>query len=110
VLRIIIWLRSVAVRGDWRRLHNEQLRDVFYLPNIFGVIETRRTRFAGHKTRMGERRVACRILVQKPEGKRPLGNTKHSSGDNIKMDLKKQSERAWTGLICLRVGTSGELL
>jgi hypothetical protein len=59
---------------------------------------------------MGEKRVVYRVLVQKPEGKRPLGRLRHRLEDNIELDLQEVGWRAWTGLIWLRVGTGGRHL
>ena len=61
----------VNMAGEWRRLHNEELNDLYSSPNIVRVIKSRRMRWAGHVTRMGEERGAYRVLVGKPEGKRP---------------------------------------
>ena len=61
------------VTGEWRKLHNEELRDLYSLPNIVQVVKSRRMRWAGHVARMGEERGVHRVLVGKPEGKRPLG-------------------------------------
>jgi hypothetical protein len=61
------------VTGEWRKLHNEELRDLYSSPSIIRIIKSRRMRWAGHVARMGERRNAYRLLVGKPEGKRPLG-------------------------------------
>ena len=58
--------------GEWRKLHNEELNDLYSLPNIVRVVKSRRMRWAGHVDRMGEDRVVQRVLVGKPEGKRPL--------------------------------------
>ena len=58
---------------EWRRLHIEELNDLYSLPNIVRVIKSRRMRWAGHVARMGEERGEYRVLVGKPEGKRPLG-------------------------------------
>jgi hypothetical protein len=71
------------------------------------MIKSRRMRWAGHVARMGETRNAYRILVGKPEGKRPLGKPRRRWVDNIKMDLR---EIGWTGLKWLRIGTIGGLL
>jgi hypothetical protein len=76
VLRKIFGPKRDEVTGEWRRLHNEELYDLYSSPNIFQVIESRRT-WAGHVARIGERRVACRVLVGKPEGKRTLGTSVH---------------------------------
>jgi hypothetical protein len=61
------------VPGEWRKLHNEELNDLYCSPNIVRVTKSRRMRWAGHVARMGERRSVYRILVRKPEGKRLLG-------------------------------------
>jgi hypothetical protein len=75
------------VTGEWRKLHNEELSDLYSLPNIVRVVKSRRMRCAGHVARMGEGRGVYRVLVGKPEGKRPLGRPRHRWGDNIKMVL-----------------------
>jgi len=61
------------VTGEWRRLSNEELYDLYSSPNIVWVIKSRRMRCAGHVSRMGEERGVYRVLVGKPEGRRPLG-------------------------------------
>ena len=76
VLRRIFGPRRDEVTGEWRRLHNEELSDLYSLPNIVRVIKSRRMRWAGHVARMGEERGVYRVLVGKPEGKRPLGRPK----------------------------------
>ena len=73
------------VTGEWRKLHNEDLRDLYPLPNIVRVIKSRRKKWAGHVARMGEGRVVHRVLVGNPEGKRPLGRPRRRWEDN--MDL-----------------------
>ena len=73
VLWRIFGSRSDEVTGEWRRLHNEELNDLYSSPNIVRVIKSRRMRWAGHVASMGEERGAYRVLVGKPEGKRPLG-------------------------------------
>ena len=72
-----------------RRLHNEELNDLYCSPIIVRVITARRMRWAGHVARMGEERGACRVLVGKPEGKRPLGRPRRRWVDNIRMDLQE---------------------
>jgi hypothetical protein len=72
--------------GSWRKMHNDELHDLYSSPNIVRVIKSRRMRWAGHVARMGERN-AYRVLVGRPEGKRPLGRPRHRWEDNIKMDL-----------------------
>ena len=73
VLRRIFGRKRDEVTGEWRRLHNEELYALHLSPNIIRVIKLRRLRWAGHAARMGERRGAYRDLVEKPDGKRPLG-------------------------------------
>jgi hypothetical protein len=77
------------VTGTWRRLHNEELYDLYCSLDIIRVIKSRRMRWAGHVARMGEGRGAYRVLVGRPEGRRPLGRPGHSWDDNIKMSLKE---------------------
>jgi hypothetical protein len=83
------------VTGDWRKQHNEELHNLYSFPNIIRMIKSRRMRLAEHVARMGEKRNACRILVGKAEGKRPLGRPRRTWVDNIKIDLR---EREWDGM------------
>jgi hypothetical protein len=87
-------LRDEVTR-EWRRLHNEELNDLYTSPNIIRVIKSRRMRWAGHVARMGEVRGAYRVLAGRPEGRRPLGRPRCRWGDNIKMDLQ---EVGWEGV------------
>jgi hypothetical protein len=73
VLRRIFGPKRDEVTREWRQLHNEELNDLFSPPNIVQVIKSERMRWAGHVGYMGERRGVYRVLVKKPEGKRPLG-------------------------------------
>jgi hypothetical protein len=75
------------VTGEWRKLHNEELRDLYTSPSIIRIIKSRRMRWAGHVARMGEKRNAYRVLMGKSEGKRPLGRPRRRWVDNIRMDL-----------------------
>jgi hypothetical protein len=77
------------VTGEWRKLHNEKLNELYSLPNIVRVVKSRRMRWAGHVAPMGEERVVHRVLVGKPEGKRSLGRPRRRLEDNIKMDLQE---------------------
>jgi hypothetical protein len=72
----------------WRKLYNEELHNLYPSPNIIRMIKSRRMIWAGHVARMLAKRNAYRILVGKPEGKRPLGRRSRRRVDNIKMDLK----------------------
>jgi len=74
VLRKLFGPKRDEVTGEWRKLHNEELNDLYSLPNIARVVKSRRMGLAGHVARMGEDRGVYRVLVGKPEGKRPLGN------------------------------------
>jgi len=89
VLRRIFGLRRDEVPGEWRRLHNEELNDLYPAPNIVRVIKSRRMRWAGHVACMGEGRGVYRVLVGKPAGKRPLGRPRHRWVDNIRTDLQE---------------------
>jgi hypothetical protein len=95
VLRRIFGSKRDRVTGEWRRLHNEELNDLYSSPNIIWVIKSRRMRWTGHVARMGEGRGAYRVLVGRPEGRRPLGRPRHRWKDNIKMDLQ---EVGWGGM------------
>jgi len=77
------------VTGEWRKLHNDELNDLYSLPNIVRMVKSRRMRWAGHVTRMGEDRGVHRVLVGKPEGKSRLGRPRRRLDDNIKMDLQE---------------------
>ena len=81
--------RRDEVTGEWRRLHNDELNDLYSSPNIVRVNKSRRMRWAGHVARMGEERGAYRMLVGKPEGKRPLGRPRRRWVDNIRTDLQE---------------------
>ena len=85
----IVGPRRDEVTGEWRRLHNEELNDLYSSPNIVRVIKSRRMRWAGHVARMGEERGMYRVLVGKLEGRRPLGRPRRRWADNIRMDLQE---------------------
>jgi hypothetical protein len=87
VLRRIFGPKRDEVTGEWRELHNEELNDLYCSYNIVRVMKSGRIRRAGHLAHMGERRGVYRVLVWKPEGKRPLGRPRRRWEDNIKMDL-----------------------
>jgi hypothetical protein len=89
VLRRVFGPERDEVTGKWRRLHNEELNDLYSLPNIVRVVKSKRMRWAGHVERMEEDRGVHRVLVGKPEGKRPLGRPRRRWKDSIKMDLQE---------------------
>jgi hypothetical protein len=89
VLRTIFGPKRDKVTGELRKLHNEELHDLYSSPNIVHVIKSRRIRWLGHVALMGEDRGVYRVSVGKPEGKRPLGRPKRRWKDNNKMDLQE---------------------
>jgi len=89
VLRRIFGPRRDEVMGEWRRLHNGELNDLYSSPNIVRVIKSRRMKWAGHLAHVGEERAVYRVLVGKPEGRRPLGRPRRRWGDNIRMYLQE---------------------
>jgi hypothetical protein len=84
VLRIFGPKRD-EVTGEWRKLHNEELHDLYSSRSIIRIIKLRRMRWAGHVARMGEKMKSYRLLVGKSEGKRPLGRPRRRWVDNIRM-------------------------
>ena len=87
VSRRIFGRKRDEVTGEWRKLHNEELNGLYCSPNIARVKKSRKMRWAGHVASMGERRGVYRVLVRKPDGKRPLGRSRHRWDYNITMDL-----------------------
>jgi hypothetical protein len=83
VLRKIFGWKRDEVIGGWRKLHNEELHNLYCSPSTIRIIKSRRIRWAAHVVRMGEKRNAYSILVGKPEGKRPLGRPRRRWEDNI---------------------------
>ena len=106
VLRRIFGPRTEAVTGEWRRVHNEELNDLYSSPNIVRVIKSRRMRWAGHVARMGEENGVYRVLVGKSEGKRPLGRCRRRCVGNIRMDLQEVGcgYMDWIGLAPIETG------
>jgi hypothetical protein len=86
MLRRIFGPKREEVTGEWRKLHNEELCDLYSSPSIIRIVKWR-MRWAGHVARMGAKRSTYRLLVRKPEGKRPLGRPRCRWVDNIRMDL-----------------------
>ena len=77
------------VTGEWRKLHNEELYDLYPSPNIVRAVKSRRMIWAGHVACMGERSGIYRVLVGEPEGKKPLGRPRRRWENNIKMNLQE---------------------
>src|SRR5215471_10568443 len=89
MLRRVFGAKRGEVAGEWRKLHNEELKDLYSSPSIVQVVKSRRMRWARHVARMGEERGVHRVLVGKPGGKRPLGRPRRRWEDNIKLDLQE---------------------
>jgi len=106
VLRRIFGSKRGEVTGEWRKLHNEERNGLYCSPNIFRVIKSRIIGWAGHVARTVERRGVYRVLVGKPDGKRPLGRAGHRWEEH----LQEWGSGAWTGLLWLRARTGGGLL
>jgi hypothetical protein len=100
VLRRIFGPKREGVTGGWRKLHNDELHNLYSSPSINRIIKPRRMRWAGHVARMWEKRNVYRLLAGRPEGKRPLGRPRRRWIYNIKMDLSEieLSVVDWTGL------------
>jgi hypothetical protein len=100
VLRRILGPKRAKVMGCWRKLHKEELHDLYFSPRVITIITTRRVGWAGHVARMGEKRNVYRLLVGKSGGKIPLLRPKHGRVDNIKMHLVDivLGELDWIGL------------
>jgi hypothetical protein len=95
VLRRIFGPKRDEVTGGWRKLHNEELHNLYSSPSTIRIIKSRSMRWAGHVARMGENRNAYRILLGNPEGKRLLGRPGRKWVDNIKIDVR---EIGWDGV------------
>ena len=100
VLRRIFGPKRNEVTREWRKLHNEELNDLYSSPNIVWEIKWRRMRQVGHVVYIGVRRNVYRVVVGQPEEKRPLGRPGHRWEENIKMDLQEVGCRGmdWIGV------------
>jgi hypothetical protein len=98
VLRRVFEPKRDRVTGVWRKLHNEELHNLYSSPSIIRIIKSRRMRWAGHVAHMGEKRNVYRLFVGKPEGRRPLGRPRRRWIDNIKIDLLDMSVVDWISL------------
>jgi hypothetical protein len=96
--------------GGLRKLHDEELHNLYSLPDIIKMIKSRRMRWAGYVAHMGKMRNAFKIFVRKPEGKGPFGKPRHGSRFVLKSILQKQGFWLWTGFMWLRIGYSGKLM
>jgi hypothetical protein len=110
VLRRIFGPTRDEVTGEWRKLHNRELHNLYSSPHIIRQIKSRRMRWAGHVARIGEGRNVHRVLVGKREGRRPLERPRRRWEDGIKMVLTGLVGGVWSGLSWLRIGTVGGLL
>jgi hypothetical protein len=104
VLRRIFGPMTDEVTGEWRKLHNEELHNLYSSPNIIRQIKSRTRRWAGHVARMGEERKGYRVLVGKPERKRPLRRPRHRWEDGIRMDLR---EIGWGDVVWILLAQAG---
>jgi hypothetical protein len=107
VLRRLFGPKRDEVTGEWRKLHNEELNDLYCSHSTFRVIKLIGMRWVGHVARMVERRGVYGVLVGKTVVKRPPGRLRHRWEINIKMIFRKWDVRVWTGLSWLRTGTGG---
>jgi hypothetical protein len=106
-LRIVIGSKKDEVTGEWRKLHNEELHDLYSSPNIVWVIKSRRTRWAGHVAQVGEGKGVYRVLVGKLEGKIPLGDPGVDGSIVLRWMFRKWDVEVWTGLSWLRIQIDG---
>jgi hypothetical protein len=88
-LRRIFGPKRDEVTGEWRKLHNEELHNLYSSPDMIKQVKSRRMRWAGHVARMGEERNVYKVLVVEPEGKRPLGRPRRRWEVGIRMDLRE---------------------
>jgi hypothetical protein len=89
VLRRIFCPKRDEVTGEWMKLHNEEVHNLYSSPDIIGQVKSRRMRWAGHVARMGEERKLYKVLIGKPEEKSPLGRPRHWWEDGIRMALRE---------------------
>jgi hypothetical protein len=89
VLRRIFGPERAEITGEWRKLHSRELHNLYSSPDIIRQIKSKRTKWAGHVERTGEERKVYRVLVEKPEGKRPLGRPRRKWDDGMEMDRRE---------------------
>jgi len=107
VLRRVFGSKRDEVTGEWRKLHNEELNDLYFLPNTMRVVKSRRMRWAEHVAHMGEDKGVHKVLVEKPEGKRPLGDQDVDGRIILRWIFRKLEGVVGTGWSWLRIGTGG---
>ena len=107
MLRRVFGPKRDEVTGKWIKLHNEELSDLYSLPNIVRIVKSRRMRCAGHVARMGQGRGVHRVLVGRPDGKRPLGRPRRRWGIILRWIFRKWEGVVRTGWSWLRIGTGG---
>jgi hypothetical protein len=105
ILRRIFGPKRDEVTGEWRKLHNEELHNLYSSPNIITQIKSRRMRWAGYVARMGEERNVYRVLMGKPEGNRPLGRPRRRWEDGIRTDLR---EIGWESVDWIQLAHDGD--
>jgi hypothetical protein len=110
VLRRTSGPKRDEIIGEWRKLHHEELNDLYFSSNIIWLIKLRRISLVGHIACMGERRGAYKVLVGKHEGKRPLGRSRCRWEDVIKVNLQEAGWGVWSGLMWFRIGAGGRHL
>ena len=106
VLRRIYGPKREEVTGEWRKLHNEELNNLYSLPNIVRMMKWR-MRWAGHSARVGERRGVYRVVVGKPEGKNHFEDRGLDGRLILRWVFRKWDVGAWTGSMWLRIGRGG---
>jgi hypothetical protein len=110
VLRRIFGPKRDEVTGGWRQLHNEELYGLYSSPDIIRMMKSSRMRWVRHVALMGKMRNSCKIVVEKPEGKRPHARSRRGCEDNIDMDLREIGFGVWIGFVWLRIEIGGGLL
>jgi hypothetical protein len=110
VLRRIFGPKMDEVTGEWRKLHIEELHNLYSSPDIIRQVKSRRMWWVEHLARMGEERKLYKVLVGNPEGKRPLGRPRRRWGNGIRMYLGRLAWGVWIGFDQRRAGTGGGLL
>jgi hypothetical protein len=102
--RRIFGPKRKEVAGGWRRVHNEEPYYLYCSPNIIRVITSRTMTWTEHVARLGEMRIEYKILAGKPEGKRPIGTSRHTWGNNVRMNLR---EMGWENVDWTQLAQDG---